>query len=435
MGIDRGGKDRKKEGNNSQETIGNKKNREGNSKNDLIKEIEEDYSFILKDKKLLEIDYVPGEDRIVGRDEMMKKVGKELYPLVKNQPANNCLIYGETGTGKSLVAKYVSRTIKDEAVNNGYNVGVAYINCSNYTHTETVRNICLNLLEKLDTSIDIPSSGISTGQYYRYLWNIVDGYDSVIIILDEIDMLDSDSILLELSRAKEPENVDQDKNICFIAITNRINYEETLTERVRSSLDEKRFVFDPYDAVQVKQILENRKDAFYDDVLGENVIPKTAALSAKDYGDARKAIKVLKKAGEIAESRKDEMVEERHVDMAKDEAEKDMVRELLQGVTNHTKTVLFVLSELSLNSNNEYIKSSKIYNSYINIYEKNSGDPVSKNRVWQILNEQEFLNVIESKKEQLENGGIAKKHRLLYDPELVKDITKDVVEDYKIDII
>jgi len=46
-------------------------------------------------------------------------------------------------------------------------------------------------------------------------------------------------------------------------------------------------IFDPYGREQLRQILENRKDAFQEDVLTPGVIPKTAALAAQRHGDAQ----------------------------------------------------------------------------------------------------------------------------------------------------
>ena len=51
----------------------------------------------------------------------------------------------------------------------------------------------------------------------------------------------------------------------------------------------------------------------FDDVLSGDVIPLTAAIAAQEHGDARKAIEILRYAGELAERENVEMVTEEHV--------------------------------------------------------------------------------------------------------------------------
>lgn len=80
-------------------------------------------------------------------------------------------------------------------------------------------------------------------------------------------------------------------------------------------------MFDPYDARQLEIILTRRRDVFAEDVLQEEIIPKTAVLSAREHGDARKAIDMLYEAGRLAEKERTEHVTEAHVDAALEKAQ------------------------------------------------------------------------------------------------------------------
>ena len=62
---------------------------------------------IFTDKELLEISHIPDEGRIVGRDEEIQQIANAVNPAIFGQSPSNVLIYGKTGTGKSLCAKYV----------------------------------------------------------------------------------------------------------------------------------------------------------------------------------------------------------------------------------------------------------------------------------------------------------------------------------------
>jgi len=57
-------------------------------------------------------------------------------------------------------------------------------------------------------------------------------------------------------------------------------------------------------------------------VLEDGVVPRVAALAAREHGDARKAIDILRFAGEIAEENDHDSVTEDCVDHAHESARK-----------------------------------------------------------------------------------------------------------------
>jgi len=76
-----------------------------------------------------------------------------------------------------------------------------------------------------------PHTGLSTSKYYKLLWKTLDAqFDSVIIIiLDEIDLMNDDSVLMKLSRAEEAGKIDC--SVGVIAISNKIQYVDNVNER------------------------------------------------------------------------------------------------------------------------------------------------------------------------------------------------------------
>jgi cell division control protein 6 len=79
--------------------------------NDLF--TREDPIFV--NKELLEINHLPDEGRIVGRDEEIQEIANAVNPAIFGQSPSNVLIYGKTGTGKSLCAKHVSKRLVSTA--------------------------------------------------------------------------------------------------------------------------------------------------------------------------------------------------------------------------------------------------------------------------------------------------------------------------------
>lgn len=393
--------------------------------NDLF--IREDPIF--KNKELLEINHLPEEDRIVGRDDEIHQLANAVNPAIFGQSPSNVLIYGKTGTGKSLCAKHVSSRLVDTADEEGIRAAFVYVDCAqDTTETQAVQTITSRLNVPETTGITVPDKGISTATYYKRLWSILDSqYDVVLVILDEIDKLKDDDILMQLSRAGEAGKLTHCK-IGVIGVSNKIKYKDRMDERVKSSLCEREFVFPPYDATQLGEIMQARADAFRTGILENGVISRAAALAAREHGDARKAIDILRYAGEIAQSNGAETVREEFVVKARERAETDRFRELIRGSTPHSRYVLQALTLLSLNNttNDDGFRTTAIYESYEELCRQKAADTLSLRRVRDLLKEHAFLDIIEQTR--LSGGsadGSYTEHTLLEDSEVVRNVLEN----------
>ncbi|ELZ25975.1 orc1/cdc6 family replication initiation protein [Natrinema limicola JCM 13563] len=256
--------------------------------------------------------------------------------------------------------------------------------------------------------------------YRDITWDLLSEYDvdSLVVILDEIDKLENEDLLRSLSRARESGK--SDTFIGVICISNKIEYRERLNERVDSSLQDNELVFDPYGAKQLRAILENRKDAFKPGVLSDEVIPKTAALAAREHGDARKAVETFYEAGRLAEKNGDGQVTEAHVDEAITQAEVNRFHRLVSGQTPHVKYILRALAALTASEEKKQFRTAEIYDLYTTIATQEGSDPLSHDRVRRLLKEQAFLGITESE----HTGGGDREgsylvHRLMRDPDIV----------------
>jgi cell division control protein 6 len=386
-----------------------------------------DRASIFIRKELLKVGHVPRSTRIVGRDTEIESIAAELRPIVRGDPPNNVMIYGKTGTGKSLVARHVSERARRAAESQDVAVGTVYVDCAQHdTQTRVARKITRSLNDPAQTKLDIPRSGIGSGEYYDYLWEILDTrYGTAIIVLDEVDRLADDDVLMQLSRARESGKADC--HLGIIAISNKIEYRDRLNERVKSSLREEEFVFQPYNANQLREIMNHRRDAFRDGVLTDDVIPLTAAFAAQEHGDARKAIEILRHAGELAERENVERVVEGHVRDAQEWAEVDRFEELLRGSTTQVKIILYALALLTEENREDVFSTSHIYNRYTKTATKIDTTVLSEHRIYELLREQAFLGVIESTRTGGGRGqGSYLEHRLIQDTGIVlKSVLRD----------
>ena len=378
-------------------------------------------SQIFANKDLLKIGHVPEADRIVGRDEEISKLAQRLNGAVHGHSPENVMIYGKTGTGKSLVSRHVSQRAQN-AAQTGITIGTAYVDCAeDNTETQSISSLAAKLNDESTTGISIPHTGLSTSKYYKLLWQTLDAqFDSAIVILDEIDLMNDDSILMKLSRAEEAGKIEC--SIGIIAISNKIQYVDALNERVKSSFQHKELFFQPYDATQLRNIMSNREDAFIEGVLSSDVIPLAAAFAAQEHGDARKAIDILRHAGEVANEVDATEVMEDHVRQAQQHAEKDRFRELINGAPNQAKAGLLALTELTLTTNDNAFLTSRVYDQYQSVCKSLDMNVLSVRRFRDIMKEQAFLGVVETEKiNKGRTGGIHLQNRLIEDPQVVRE--------------
>lgn len=379
-------------------------------------------------KELLDIDLVPNEDRIIGRDSEIENVASSIHPAIDGNSPRNTLIYGKTGTGKSLVAKHVTRSAQEYSLDNGTKMGREYIDCTQRkTETRVVISLARALNDPEETDISIPVTGLSTDVYYERFWAILDHlYDVAIIILDEIDKLQNNEILMQLSRAGEAGKLSSCR-IGIIAISNKISFKESLDERILSSLQERELVFPPYDANQLREIMYNRADAFKEGVLSDDVIPLSAAFAAQEHGDARKALDILRNAGELAKDEGVDHVTEDHVRNAREKANIDRFSQLLEGQPTQIKASVYALSVLAdRHSNREEFATREIYEMYSNITADTALgiETLSQRRMSDKLDEQVFLDIL-GRSERVGRGygnGVTNYYYLLEDPTVVQTV-------------
>ena len=394
-----------------------------NEKQSSLDSIWESEDPVFADKELLDIEHIPDEERIIGREDEISNLANSIHPAIRGGKPRNTLIYGKTGTGKSLVAKHVTQSAENFAHEQGTRLDRAYIDCTQATtETQVVIKLARIFNRPDETDISVPLSGLSTNAYYDRLWQILDTlHDVVIIILDEVDKLQENNVLMQLSRAGEAGKIDSCK-VGILAISNKISFKDSLDERVLSSLQEREFIFPPYDANQLREIMRHRQDAFREGALTGDVIPLAAAFAAQEHGDARKALDILRNAGELAKDDDSDVVREEHVRNAREKADVDRFSKLLQDQPTQSKAAVYALSLLADGSKQEEFPTREIYERYEQLTESLDIDPLSQRRMSDRLNEQAFLDIL-GVTDRVGRGrgkGMTNFYYLLEEPEVVQ---------------
>ncbi|MBI5679390.1 MAG: orc1/cdc6 family replication initiation protein [Methanobacterium sp.] len=340
---------------------------------------------VFKCKKYLDHRFLP--DNLPHRKEQIRSVAKYWIEALNNVTPPDVTIYGKTGTGKTAVAKFAKKQLLQVAKDKNMNVRVEYIRCTDYTtEYQVIARLCQQLGQ------NVPYRGWTKAEVIQSFRNLfkknVFGKDLILIILlDEIDILlknDGDGILYTLTRTD---------NVAIASISNYVEFKKFIKPRVKSSLRDREIVFPPYNAQQLVDILNERSElSFRENVLNDDVIPLCAALAAKEEGDARYALDLLRTSGELADEKSSEVVFEDYVREAKDYIEHNKVTDIIMTLPSQQQKVLESL--LYLTKRKEEITSGRLYEVY---KEFSKGDSVSYRRIFDFINELEMLGLISTK--------------------------------------
>ena len=179
----------------------------------------------------------------------------------------------------------------------------------------------------------------------------------LIVILDEIDVIlknDGDNILYTLTRTD---------NVSITSISNYVDFKRFIKPRVKSSLRDREIVFPPYNAQQLIDILKERSElSFNEGTVSDGVIALCSALAAKEEGDARYALDLLKTSGEIADEKESDIIEESYVKEAKDRIEHNKIIDVIMTLPLQQQKVLEAITDLT--KSREEITSGKLYEKY-----------------------------------------------------------------------
>jgi len=374
---------------------------------------------IFRNREVLRHDYIP--DYLPHREEQIRYLGEILAPALLGNLCSNVFIYGKTGTGKTAVIKYVLKKLTIKAVSLNSPVKTCYVNCRLAgTEYRILSSLCNSI------SISIPFTGLALGEVFdRFKNGLNKNKILLIIVLDEIDVLvkeRGDSLLYELTRINEDLTTSK---VTIIGISNDLRFKECLDPRVLSTLSEEEIVFRPYNADELKDILlERAKIAFYEGVLTDGALNLCAALAAAEHGDARRALDLLRVAGEIAEREGAEKITEEHVQKAEKRIEHDRISEAIKNLPTHSKLVLLSVYLLTKAGSRQSI-TGDIYHVYHEVCEKYGISPLTQRRVSSLINELDVIGLLNSRVISLGRYGRTKRINLSIPRTILREVLKE----------
>ena len=337
---------------------------------------------IFKTKEYLDHRFIP--ETLPHRNEQIESIAKYWVEALNNITPPDITLYGKTGTGKTSATLYAKKQLEEIASERNLNIRIEYLRCTDFN---TEYQILAQLCQKLGKPV--PFRGWTKAEVvntFRSLFtkNVLGKDMILIVILDEIDVVlknDGDSILYTLTRTD---------NVAITLISNYVDFKKFIKPKVKSSLRDREIVFPPYNAAQLQDILKERSQlSFKEGVISSGVLSYCAALAAKEEGDARYALDLLKTSGEIADEIGASEVNRNFVEEAKDRIEHNKIYDVIVTLPIQQQRVLETIKDLT--EKKKEITSGKLYESYQKLAKS---DAVSYRRLFDFVNELEMLGLI-----------------------------------------
>ncbi len=219
--------------------------------------------------EVFDFNYIP--EKPLMREEV-KPVINALLRYQQTGIANNVLILGSRGSGKSVLAKYLMKVLSQQR-----QIDFAYANCRQH-------NTSFKILASL---LGLRPRGCSLDELWQQFTD--SGKGKIVFVLDEVDLMsDKDKhkdILYLISRSPN--------NYMAILLSNNPKFLNPLDESIKSTLQPEIVLFRSYNATEIKKILTERARVGLKS-LPRRIIREIAAMTVKNTNsDVRVAIKTL----------------------------------------------------------------------------------------------------------------------------------------------
>jgi cell division control protein 6 len=205
---------------------------------------------------------------------------------------------------------------------------------------------------------------------------------------------EGDELLYNLTRINaELKNA----QISIVGISNNANFISVLDPRVKSSLAQEEMFFPPYNALQIQDILKQRaQEAFLSEAVAPGVLEKCAAFAARDHGDARRALDLLRVAAELAERSGAGQMGTEHLDQAEQKIETDRIFEIIKTQPQQYQAALYSVYSICAKKK-QLVFTGEVYDLYQALCDKVGLRPLTQRRISDIIGELDMLGIINAK--------------------------------------
>ena len=382
------------------------------------------YRSVFKDETKLDITYIP--NRLPHRDRELRLL-MEFFSFILQFPgkmAQRVIIFGDVGTGKTVLSQRFGVDITHEANKLGINLRYVHVNCREYRGSLFL--ILYHIVSVFHPTF--PRRGYSAEELLRILLQILDEENAyVILALDEFESLverESSEAVYKLTRLQEIRQ-DKPQRLSLICILRDLKTIEKLDASTRSTLQSNIISLVKYSKQQLIDILNDRVSlAFKSLTVPEDTISLTAEIAFSEGGNARFGIELLWRAGKYADAEDLDVVTPECVRKAVSSIIPTMRKSDLASLSFHEKLFLLGIARIFKEGQKAYISLTDAEQAYAVVCEEFNMKPHSHTQLWKYLQTLSHVGIVETEVSAAGNRG---RSTLIYLPRIpIHELEKEL---------
>ena len=333
----------------------------------------------LDDEKLPESERIAVLQEVFHRNiriRQIERLARALSSLLGGALPDNLLVYGPSGAGKSVTCLHFLSALACMCGERGVPFTYFYVDL-------TTPHTCFGALNQLAIALDSNTrryrKGVAMDQMQEVIITSLSRLSGfVCVLVDEADNVTTDPDLLLTFLAKTlPKKVPV--KLFYVFLTNRLDWEKAIDPRILAVLKKHDVILEPYDAMDLLEILNLRVEKALDGRRVEGgALRKIAAFASRETGDARKAVELLAKAVRVAEETTGQLTE-REVDVAEQVLEVDKTEELIASLAVQQRLALRSCY-LGLSGRRGRLSTGSAFQVYLNVCGREGVRPLTQRR-------------------------------------------------------
>lgn len=363
------------------------------------------YRSVFKDETKLDITYIP--NRLPHRDRELRLL-MEFFSFILQFPAKmaqRVIIFGDVGTGKTVLSQRFGVDITHEANKFGINLRYVHVNCREYRGSLFL--ILYHIVSVFHPTF--PRRGYSAEELLRILLQILDEENAyVILALDEFESLverENSEAVYKLTRLQEIRQ-NKPQRLSLICILRDLKVIEQLNSSTRSTLQSNIISLVKYSKHHLIDILNDRVSlAFKPLTAPEDTISLTAELAFSEGGNARFGIELLWRAGKYADAEDLDVVTPECVRKAVSSIIPTMRKSDLASLSFHEKLFLLGIARIFKEGQKAYISLTDAEQAYTIVCEEFNMKPHSHTQLWKYLQTLSHVGIVETEVSAAGNRG------------------------------
>jgi archaeal cell division control protein 6 len=373
---------------------------------------------VFSDKRFLDSLFLPSS--VIGREKQTESILEFVMSVRDGLVVPFVSVYGRSGSGKSTVVKFVCQNLSDLAEHAFVNLRKSrtVFGCASLILSELgeetphqgagINRVIEEIKKKITTALEISKKNL------------------FVLVLDEYDAIFSDSrgkpsdFVYKLLTLEE-EMRERGLFLCVIGISNNALSQYELDDRVKSRMGSSEVFFEPYSRGDVLGIISDRAKKAFAIKIENKVLEYCATLSSDDHGDARRALDLLRVAGEICDGKK---ITQQNIDSAQQKITKDRISVIVSSSSYHSRVLIAAICSNALFSGHPWTSTSEIHKKYLKTISSDK-KPLSYRRIVDLLVEIENSGLVESRTISRGRYGYGNEYKLRTSPDLIGPIVSE----------